>query len=111
LRTPFARANTASSLDADRSTATLTLFLVAFWALALVARPYNAWRVGLLAVLAGCFVLTVAVPWLRDVTRLSYGDLGNDGIGLACALVGALTLSFTLRLQGHASVAVPTHPA
>jgi cation-transporting ATPase E len=34
---------------ADRGTATLTLFLAAAWALALVARPYTWWRVTLVA--------------------------------------------------------------
>jgi cation-transporting ATPase E len=95
----IARANRLSGLDADRSTATLTLFLVAFWALAIVARPYNAWRLGLLGAMAGCFALAFAVPWLRGVTLLSYGDPGNDVIGLACGVAGAVALSFFARRQ------------
>jgi len=49
--------------------------------MALVASPYNAWRLSLLVVMAGCFMLTAALPWLRDIARLSYGDLGNDAMG------------------------------
>ena len=37
------------SLDAETSAATLTLFLVSMWVLAIIARPYTWWRVVLVA--------------------------------------------------------------
>ena len=96
-----ARANTASGLEADRSSATLTLFLVAFWVLAVVARPYNVWRAGLVASMAGCFLLVIAVPWTSRIAQLSYGDLVNDLTALGCALTGVVGFTLWLRLRGR----------
>lgn len=94
----IARANTASSLQADRSTATLTLFLVAFWVLVLVARPYTPWRLGLLATMAGCFTAVAMVPFARHVAALTFPDLRNNLVAAGLAVVGAGALVLLLRL-------------
>ncbi|WP_290860842.1 HAD-IC family P-type ATPase [Hamadaea sp.] len=94
----LARANAGTSLEADRSTATLTLFLVAWWVLLLVARPLNGWKIGLLAASAGAFALIASVPPIAKIAALSVTDPGNDTIGVACAAAAAAALTWVVAL-------------
>ena len=95
-----ARASGTTSLPADRATAALALFLVAMWALALVARPYTWWRVALLTAMALAFVLTAAIPWPRTFFALTFANTINDLVavaigGTASAALTIVTLSRT----------------
>jgi cation-transporting P-type ATPase E len=76
----LARLDTASNQAADRSTATLTLFLAATWVLALAARPYTWWRAVLVLGMVAGFVLTAAIPLTAHLFALTYSDLGNDAM-------------------------------
>ncbi len=89
----LARVATLSDLTADRAAATLTLFLVAFWALVLVARPINTWRAVLLASMAAAFVIVATVPWLRTVFLLPFGNPVNDLVAVAAGVAGAALLT------------------
>ncbi len=79
-------------LDECRTVSVVTLFLVAFWVLAILARPMNGWRLALVASMAGAFVLVLAVPWLREYFDLPLPDVENllvaTGIGaIACGVL------------------------
>ncbi|MFG2194594.1 cation-translocating P-type ATPase [Streptomyces sp. NPDC048639] len=58
------------SLEAETSVATLALFLIALWVLAIVARPYTWWRVALILTMLGCFLVVLATPWLQAFFQL-----------------------------------------
>lgn len=58
------------ALDAETSAATLSLFLVAMWVLAIVARPYTWWRIGLVLTMAFAFVVVLVTPWLQHFFAL-----------------------------------------
>ncbi|MFF3552561.1 HAD-IC family P-type ATPase [Streptomyces tsukubensis] len=58
------------ALDAETSAATLTLFLVALWVLAIVARPYTWWRIVLVATMGLGFLIVLVVPWLQEFFAL-----------------------------------------
>ncbi|MFI2212042.1 HAD-IC family P-type ATPase [Streptomyces sp. NPDC020141] len=75
------------ALEAETSAATLTLFLVSMWVLAIIARPYTWWRVGLVAAMGLCFVVVLAVPWLQDffALRLVGTVLPWAAVGIAAA--------------------------
>ncbi|WP_457030374.1 HAD-IC family P-type ATPase [Kitasatospora sp. P5_F3] len=88
----LARSNPATDLEADTSVATLTLFLVAMWVLAIVARPYNWLRIALIAAMGGAFALVLLVPWLSDFFQLSLEGLRDPLTGVAIALVAGLLL-------------------
>ncbi|MER6300950.1 HAD-IC family P-type ATPase [Kitasatospora sp. NPDC001539] len=87
----LARANHTTDLKADTSVATLTLFLIAIWVLAIVARPYNWWRLLLIGAMGGAFTLVLVVPPLSDFFQLSLvGDRDpwtGVGIALICGAV------------------------
>jgi cation-transporting ATPase E len=89
----LARASGATNLAEDRCTATLALFLVAVWALALVARPYNWWRVALVAVMVLAFVLTAAMGWTRTFFALDFANTVNDLVALGVGVAGAAVLT------------------
>ncbi|MFJ9769666.1 HAD-IC family P-type ATPase [Kitasatospora sp. NPDC101157] len=88
----LARANHATDLRADTSVATLTLFLIALWVLAIVARPYNWWRLLLIGTMGFAFTLVLVVPWLSDFFELSLVGGRDPWTGVAIALVCGVLL-------------------
>ena len=93
----LARANHSTDLEADTSVATLTLFLVALWVLAIVARPYNWWRLLLIATMGGAFALVLLVPWLSDFFQLSLAGTRDPWTGVAIALIAGVVLEVVWR--------------
>ncbi|KUN87664.1 magnesium-transporting ATPase [Streptomyces bungoensis] len=84
----------AGSLTAETSAATLTLFLVSLWILAIIARPYTWWRVALVAAMAAAFLLVLTIPALRDffALRLVGPTLPWTAVGVAVAAAAVLEL-------------------
>ncbi|AVV42015.1 HAD-IC family P-type ATPase [Streptomyces sp. ID05-04B] len=82
----------AGSLEAETSAATLTLFLVSMWVLAIIARPYTWWRVLLVASMGAAFLLVLIVPWLQDffALRLVGPTMPWIAVGVAVAASAAL---------------------
>ncbi|HEX5595310.1 MAG TPA: HAD-IC family P-type ATPase [Micromonosporaceae bacterium] len=91
-------ANPASDLAADRSAATLTLFLVAYWVLVIIARPFTFWRLALLAGLAAAFAEVLLVPAARRVAALTFPDPRDVLIAVGVAVLAAGILEGLLRL-------------
>lgn len=83
----------AKGLASDRSAATLTLFLVAAWALALIARPYTWWRTALITTMLAAYALTAAIPATAAFFALTYTDPVTDAITIASATAGILVLT------------------
>ncbi|MYW67989.1 HAD-IC family P-type ATPase [Streptomyces sp. SID8379] len=82
----------SGALDAETSAATLTLFLISMWVLAIVARPYTWWRVCLVAAMGLGFLLVLVVPWLQDFFALKLvGDVMPwTAVGVAVAAAAFL---------------------
>lgn len=89
--------NPKTGFAQDSSTATLALFLLAMWVLALIARPYNWWRIGLVAAMGAAFLTVLALPWLRDFFALEPDNLRNDLTALGIAVAAAVLLTVALR--------------
>ncbi|GAA2805452.1 HAD-IC family P-type ATPase [Kitasatospora paracochleata] len=94
----LARANHGTDLEADTSVATLTLFLVAIWVLAIVARPYTWWRLLLIGAMGGAFALVLVVPGLSDFFELSLAGAEDPWIAVAIALVAGVLLEIVWRV-------------
>ncbi|GHH75869.1 putative cation-transporting ATPase E [Kitasatospora indigofera] len=101
----LARANHDTDLEADTSVATLTLFLVAIWVLAIVARPYNWWRLLLIATMGGAFALVLLVPWLSDFFQLSLAGTRDPWAGVAIAMIAGVALEVVWRYVGRGAEA------
>ncbi|WP_329546941.1 cation-translocating P-type ATPase [Streptomyces sp. NBC_01356] len=85
------------ALDAETSAATLTLFLISMWVLAIVARPYTWWRVALVATMGAGFLLVLVVPWLQDFFALKLVGATMPWIAVGIAAVAAAALEFVWK--------------
>ncbi|MEU6101531.1 cation-translocating P-type ATPase [Streptomyces flaveolus] len=85
------------ALDAETSAATLTLFLISMWVLAIVARPYTWWRVLLVATMGLAFVVVLVVPWLQDFFALKLVGVTMPWTAVGIAAVGAGVLELAWR--------------
>ncbi|MEU4804075.1 HAD-IC family P-type ATPase [Actinosynnema sp. NPDC023587] len=91
---------------AAQTVATIVVAIASLWTLSLLARPFTAWKIALIAVLAGAFALILAVPalgrgvFLLDVTpqRLLVG-----------AVIGAVA-AVLVEILGRA-ILRPVHDA
>ncbi|MET9961938.1 HAD-IC family P-type ATPase [Streptomyces sp. NPDC006326] len=87
----------ADSLKAETSVATLTLFLVSLWVLAIIARPYTWWRIALVAAMGGAFLVVLVVPWLQDFFQLRLVGTRMPWLAVAVAAAAATLIEFTFR--------------
>ncbi|MFJ4692912.1 HAD-IC family P-type ATPase [Streptomyces sp. NPDC088766] len=91
----------AGSLEAETSAATLTLFLISVWVLAIIARPYTWWRVLLVASMGAAFVLVLAVPWLQDFFALKLVGMAMPWTAVGVAAVAGAVLELLWRWVGR----------
>ncbi|AZM61606.1 MULTISPECIES: HAD-IC family P-type ATPase [unclassified Streptomyces] len=87
----------ADALDAETSAATLTLFLISIWVLAIIARPYTWWRIGLVAAMGGAFLLVLVVPWLQEFFALKLVGMTMPWVATGVAVVAAGVLELLWR--------------
>ncbi|WP_263168934.1 cation-translocating P-type ATPase [Streptomyces sp. SCSIO ZS0520] len=80
------------ALDAETSAATLTLFLISLWVLAIIARPYTWWRILLVATMGAGFLVVLVVPWLQEffALRLVGSTMPWTAVGIAVAAAALL---------------------
>ncbi|MEV0887335.1 HAD-IC family P-type ATPase [Streptomyces microflavus] len=89
------------ALEAETSAATLTLFLVSMWVLAIIARPYTWWRIGLVAAMGLGFLIVLVVPWLQDFFALKLVGTTMPWGAVGIAVAAAALLEFSWRLVGR----------
>ncbi|MFB7996708.1 HAD-IC family P-type ATPase [Streptomyces sp. NPDC056002] len=87
----------SGALDAETSSATLTLFLVSMWVLAIIARPYTWWRVCLVAAMGAAFLLVLMVPRLQDFFALKLVGASMPWTAVGIAAVAAVALEYVWR--------------
>ncbi|MDX3575763.1 HAD-IC family P-type ATPase [Streptomyces sp. FL07-04A] len=87
----------AGSLEAETSAATLTLFLVSMWVLAIIARPYTWWRVLLVASMGAAFLLVLVVPWLQEFFALKLVGATVPWIAVGVAVAASAALEVCWR--------------
>ncbi|MFF4557493.1 cation-translocating P-type ATPase [Streptomyces sp. NPDC001422] len=88
----------SGSLDAETSAATLTLFLISMWVLAIIARPYTWWRICLVASMGGAFLLVLVVPWLQHFFALKLVGTTMPWIAVLISVIAAAVLESLWRL-------------
>ncbi|MFB7593575.1 HAD-IC family P-type ATPase [Streptomyces sp. NPDC056160] len=91
------------ALDAETSAATLTLFLISMWVLAIVARPYTWWRVLLVAAMGAAFLVVLAVPALQRFFALKLVGTAMPWLAVGIAVVAAVVLEFLWKWVGRRS--------
>ncbi|MEU8625286.1 cation-translocating P-type ATPase [Streptomyces sp. NPDC048669] len=86
------------SLDAETSAATLTLFLVSMWVLAIIARPYTWWRICLVASMGLAFLVVLVVPWLQNFFALKLVGAQMPWTAVGIAVIASAALEYAWRL-------------
>ena len=85
-------------MDAETSAATLTLFLISMWVLAIIARPYTWWRVALVASMGAAFVVVLVVPALQHFFALKLVGAPMPWIAVGISAVAAVALEVLWRV-------------
>ncbi|GAA0449801.1 cation-translocating P-type ATPase [Streptomyces sp. NPDC046215] len=89
------------ALDAETSAATLTLFLISMWVLAIIARPYTWWRIVLVAAMGAGFVIVLLTPWLQRFFALKLVGTTLPWAAVGIAALASLVLELTWRWVGR----------
>ncbi|MFK8848537.1 HAD-IC family P-type ATPase [Streptomyces sp. Ac-502] len=89
------------ALPAETSAATLTLFLSAMWVLAIIARPYTWWRVGLVLAMGLGFLIVLVVPWLQNFFDLKLVGTTMPWAAVGIAAAAAVLLEVAWRFIGR----------
>ena len=81
-----------------QTAATIAALCVSLWILAVLARPYNRWKLALLGAMAAIAVAAIVIPPVRDFFELSV-PLSFLPQALAIGAVGAVGIEITGRLS------------
>jgi cation-transporting ATPase E len=88
-----------SPAQTQAATASLmTLIAIAVYVLAVVARPYNWWKVLLLVVSAGAYMLIFGWPFTQDLFHLDSSNWTMNSVALTSAAVGIVLVEAVSRI-------------
>jgi cation-transporting ATPase E len=94
-----------SSTTAEQTQAStaalITLLMGAVWVLAVVARPYEWWRIALVATSGLAYVVIFAIPLARKTFMLDPSNLEVTSTGLALGLLAAGLIEASWWVQGR----------
>ena len=82
------------------TTALITLLVASVWVLAVVARPYEWWRVGLVAVSALAYVVIFSIPPAQQTFLLDPSNMALTSMGLAIGAGAALLIEVAWWVEG-----------
>ena len=80
--------------------ALITLLVAAIWVLAVVARPYQWWRVGLVAVSGLAYVVIFSIPLAQELFMLDISNVKTTSIALVIGVVAAAAIEVIWWVQG-----------
>ncbi|MDZ7882187.1 MAG: cation-translocating P-type ATPase [Mycobacterium sp.] len=85
------------------TTALITLLVGSVWVLAVVARPYEWWRIALVAVSALAYVVIFSIPLAQRTFLLDPTDVALTSMGLAIGAVAAVIIEVAWWVEGRLS--------
>ncbi len=83
------------------TSALITLIMIAVWVLAVVARPYQWWKIALIVGAALGYVVLFCVPFLREFFALDPSNLAYTGIALTCGVIGMVLVEVSWWATGR----------
>ena len=96
-----ARADIGTGQDVlaeTRTVAVITLFTITIWVLAILCRPFVAWKVALVAGMVVLFIGALVVPFPRDYFDLVLPQFNDIAAAVGFGAVAALVLEVMWRL-------------
>jgi cation-transporting ATPase E len=94
------RASTTTQQIQASTAALITLLVGALWVLAVVARPYEWWRVGLVGISAVAYVVIFSVPLARREFMLDPSNVVQTTTALAIGVLAAALIEVLWWVQG-----------
>lgn len=82
------------------TSALITLLMCALWVLAVVARPYQWWRVVLVVASALAYVVIFSLPMVREKFLLDPSNLVATSMAVGIGLLGAAAVEMVWWIQG-----------
>lgn len=95
------RAATETEQTQASTAALITLLVAAVWVLAVVARPYEWWRVALVAVSAAAYVVIFSIPFARELFILDPSNSAITSMAFGVGLAGAAAVEVIWWVQGR----------
>ena len=83
------------------TSALITLLIIAVWVLAVVARPYQWWKVLLIAGSVLGYVILFSVPFTREFFALDPSNIAYTTIAVTCAAVGVFLVEAGWWISGR----------
>ena len=99
---------TAAQQTQASTSALITLLVIAVWVLAVVARPYSWWRVALVALSAGAYVVIFSIPLARQQFMLDPSNVALTGTALGIGVFGAAIVEAIWWWRGSADGVPPS---
>jgi cation-transporting ATPase E len=96
------RAATLTEQTQASTAALITLLVGALWVLAVVARPYEWWRVALVTVSALAYVVIFSIPWAREQFMLDPSNVALTSMALGTGVAAAVLIEVIWWVQGKA---------
>ncbi|MDT5242471.1 MAG: cation-transporting P-type ATPase, partial [Mycobacterium sp.] len=96
------RAATPREQTQASTAALITLLVGALWVLAVVARPYEWWRVALVTVSALAYVVIFSIPWAREQFMLDPSNAVLTSMALGMGVTAAVLIEVIWWVQGKA---------
>ncbi|MGV0852046.1 cation-translocating P-type ATPase [Mycolicibacterium phlei] len=92
----------ASPLEQTQAStaALITLLVSAVWVLAVVARPYQWWRVALVAVSGLAYVVIFSIPLAQELFMLDISNVKTTTVALLIGLAGAAAIEVLWWVEG-----------
>jgi cation-transporting ATPase E len=95
------RAASAMEQTQASTAALITLLVGALWVLAVVARPYEWWRVALVAVSAAAYVVIFSIPFAREQFMLDPSNAALTSMALGLGVAAAALIEAIWWVQGR----------
>ncbi|HSN06136.1 MAG TPA: HAD-IC family P-type ATPase [Candidatus Angelobacter sp.] len=97
----LAISDSSDSVQDARAGAVVTLFVVAWWVLVQVARPWTPLRLAICGAMLVGFLGMLYVPWLSDLFDLSWQPDKVGMVALGVGVLGSAAISLVHALAGH----------
>ncbi|KUH95263.1 magnesium-transporting ATPase [Mycolicibacterium acapulense] len=94
------REATAVEQTQASTAALITLLVGAIWVLAVVARPYEWWRVALVVVSGLAYVVIFSIPLAQELFMLDISNVKTTSIALAIGVLAAAAIEVIWWVQG-----------
>jgi cation-transporting ATPase E len=94
------RAATGTEQSQASTAALITLLVSALWVLAVVARPYEWWRVALVALSALAYVVIFSIPLAREQFMLDPSNVVLTSMALGMGVAAAALIEVIWWVQG-----------